>query len=72
MSLTEILPALHELPRVDKLRVIQFLVIELAKDEGVNLLEPNKAYPVWSPYNAFEAASVLLNALAMDQRASHG
>jgi hypothetical protein len=63
MSLTELFPVLHELPRADKLRAIQFLVAELAKEEGVTLLEPGAAYPIWTPYQAFEAADNLLRTL---------
>jgi hypothetical protein len=40
---------------------MQFLVIELAKGEGAVL--DAAAYPLWTPYNAFEAANVLLEAL---------
>ena len=72
MTLTELLPALQELPRADKLRVVQFLVFELAKEEGVTLFESGETYPIWTPYNAFEAADTLLNALAMDQELNHG
>lgn len=67
MSLTELLPELQALPRADKLRLMQFLVSELAKEEGVTLLETDKTYPVWTPYNAFEAADVLLKALEKEK-----
>ena len=67
MSLTEVLPVLHELKRADKLRVLQFLVIELAADEGVTLLEAGKSYPVWTPFNSFSAAKVLLETLEADK-----
>ncbi|MEW6212781.1 MAG: hypothetical protein AB1631_30930 [Acidobacteriota bacterium] len=63
MAVAELLPALKELPRADKLRVMQFLLSELAREEG-DLLEAGAEYPVWSPYDSFEAASTLLNALA--------
>ena len=46
------------------------MMIELAQEEGV-LLKPDSAYPVWSPYQAFEAADALLDALTADQAASH-
>jgi len=72
MTLTELLPTLQELPRADKLRVVQFLVFELAREEGVTLFESGGTYPIWTPYNAFEAADTLLNALAMDQELNHG
>ena len=64
MSLNELIPALQTLSRADKLRLIQFLVIELAKEENIPLLDMDKNYPVWSPYDAFEAANTLLEALA--------
>ena len=57
MKLAELLPALHELPRADKFRAVQFLTAELAQGEGSLL--PDSEYPVWSPYEAQDAASVL-------------
>lgn len=67
MSLVELLPALQELSRGDKLRLIQFLVSELAKEEDITLIDPNEDYPIWSPFEAFEAADTLLEALAQDK-----
>ena len=66
MELTELLPTLRELNRIDKLRLMQFLVSELAKEENA-LLNVGEAYPIWSPYNSFEAASTLLDALKEDR-----
>ena len=57
MQLSELLPALHQLPRADKFRALQFLTTELAQDEGG--LVPGAEYPVWSPYEAHEAAATL-------------
>lgn len=62
MSLNELLPTLKGLPRADKLRIMQFLISELAREEGA-LLEADAQYPVWSPYDSFDAAGTLLNAL---------
>jgi hypothetical protein len=62
MSVTKLAPLLHELDRADKLRVLLLLVYELAQEEGA-LLQPGIAYPVWSPYDSFEAANTLLNVL---------
>lgn len=67
MSLNELLPILQELPRADKLRLIQFLVFELAKEDNIVLLDIDGNYPVWSPYDAFEAADSLLEALEQDK-----
>jgi hypothetical protein len=61
--ITELLPKIQTLPKADKLRLMQFLVSELAREEGVTLLQPNAEYPIWTPYDAFDAATTLLNAL---------
>lgn len=57
MTLSELLPALHNLPRTDKFRAVQFLTADLAHDEGQLL--PGAEYPVWSPYDAHDAAATL-------------
>ena len=67
MSLVELIPVLQSLPRADKLRLLQFLAFELAQEEGVPWFDPEIAYPVWTPYNAFEAADILLQALEVDK-----
>ena len=59
MSLSELLPTVQELPRVDKLRLMQWLAARLAKEEGVPLLSSEVEYSVWSPYDAHEAAATL-------------
>jgi len=66
MSLTELVSAVQALPHADKLRLMQALVVELARDEGIPLLSDVKAYPIWTPYDAFDAASTLLKALNAD------
>jgi hypothetical protein len=72
MSLVELLPVLQALPKDDKLRLMQFLVFELAKEEGITLLELGKTYSLWTPYNAFEAADTLLKALAEEKTSYNG
>ena len=62
MSLTDVLPEVQTLSRLDKIRLIQFLAQDLARDEN-NLIEPDRSYPVWSPDRAFMAAAVLLEVL---------
>src|SRR5262252_2952961 len=47
MSLTELVPAIRRLPRADKLRLMQFLVIDLAQEEGIPLLSVDAEYPIW-------------------------
>ncbi|MCL0050411.1 hypothetical protein M1O57_02895 [Dehalococcoidia bacterium] len=67
MLVTELLPKVQVLPRADKLRLMQFLVFELAREEGIALLQPDQDYPIWTPYDAFDAAKTLLNALEEEQ-----
>lgn len=63
MSLTELVPNVKLLPRADKLRLLQLLVVELAEEEGVALLTPDREYPIWTPLNAFGAAETLMKML---------
>ncbi len=69
MTLGELLPALHGLPRADKLRVIQLLASDVAREEGVELTAADKPYPIWSPYDAFEGAATLLRVLDEERAA---
>jgi hypothetical protein len=63
MSLAELLPSVHALPRSDKFRLMQELIAELAQEEGLAAGE----YPVWSPYEAHSAAATLMNLLDQDK-----
>lgn len=67
MSLVEILPTIRALPRADKLRLVYLLVAELAREEGIALVEERGPYQVWTPYNAFDAAGTLWQALYKDR-----
>ncbi|NET00794.1 MAG: hypothetical protein F6K61_09500 [Sphaerospermopsis sp. SIO1G1] len=62
MVSTELLNTLHTLSRADKLYIMQVLISELAQEE-TNLIKPDQSYPVWSPYDAFDAASTMLEVL---------
>ena len=66
MGINELAPILAALDRADKLRVLQLLIQELAKEDGALL--NGESYPIWSPYDAFEAADVLLEALKAEPR----
>ncbi len=69
MTLSELLPELYALARADKLRVIQILATDVAREEGVEMPEAGKAYPIWSPYGAFGGAAALLRVLDEEQAA---
>jgi hypothetical protein len=66
MSLSELLPAIHALPRADKLRLMQVLVAEIATEEAVALPATDTAHIIWTPYDAYDAAAVLLHVLNED------
>ncbi|MBW4690731.1 MAG: hypothetical protein KME27_03085 [Lyngbya sp. HA4199-MV5] len=72
MPLTELMLQIQTLPKIDKLRLMQFLATELVKEEDANFFVANQEYPVWSPYSCSEAANVLMNLLAAKQQEKHG
>lgn len=63
MTLAELLPVLHALPRADKVRAVQFLTSELAQQESQRVLTDGAEYPVWSPFDAHDAATTLADFL---------
>ena len=63
MSLAELRPLIKILPSSDKFRLVQELVAELAQEEGLTEGE----YPVWSPYDAHEAAATLMQLVEQDK-----
>jgi hypothetical protein len=67
MSLIELLPTIHALPRADKLRLMQVLVAEIASEEAIALPPTDTAHTTWSPYDACDAAATLLRVLHEDQ-----
>ncbi len=70
MVSAELLNTLRNLNRADKLYIMQVLVSELAQAE-TNLIQPGQEYPVWSPYNAFEAADSMLQVLENAKTKTH-
>ena len=66
MTAAELFPTLRVLPRVDKLKVMQFLIAELAKDEEP-VLQSGATYSIWSPLNSHEAAHQLAQLLETEQ-----
>jgi len=70
MTLHELLPALQTLARGEKLRLIEVLAADVAREEGLAAPAAGTAYPMWSPYDAFEGAATLLQALDQDKGVS--
>ena len=72
MPLVELMSQIQTLPKIDKLRLMQFLATELVKEEDANFFVANQGYPVWSPYNCSEAANILMNLLATKEQEKNG
>jgi hypothetical protein len=70
MTLSEIMPSIQSLPRADKLRLIQLLATDIARDEGIVLDLADKTVPIWSPHDSFQGAATLLTVLNEDKVAS--
>lgn len=62
MTVAELFPTLKSLPRADKLKVMQFLITELAKEEKPTL-QPGATYSLWSPLNSHAASHQLAQLL---------
>lgn len=70
MVSSELISTLRKLNRADKLYIMQVLISELAQQE-TELIKPDQSYPVWSPYDAVEAANTMLNVLQAAQTQDH-
>ena len=66
MTLAELLPALHSLAKSEKLRAIQVLAADVARENGETFVPSEAPYPVWSPYDAFDGAATLMRLLEED------
>jgi hypothetical protein len=62
-SLPNLLPTVRALSRADKYRLLQLLTVELAQGEGVPLIEAGASFPIWTPFDAFDAAAKLFEEL---------
>jgi len=47
----------------DKLRLLQVLAGDVASEDEIVPADTAKAYPVWSPHEAFDGAATLLRVL---------
>ncbi len=63
MSLTEILPAVRQLPTLDKIRLIRILAEELDVEKNIFPFEPYRIYYLATPYDAFGAGKALMDAM---------
>lgn len=70
MVSSELISTLRELSRSDKFYIMQLLISELAQQE-TDLIKPDQSYPVWSPYDAVEAADTMLKVLQAAKTQDH-
>lgn len=69
MTVADVLPTLKALNHKDKIRALQFLANEVAKEEEV-FFEEGKTYEIYSPYDSFEAAEQLKKLLEEKESAN--
>ena len=62
MTVAELLPTLKALNHKEKIRIIKFLANEIADEEEI-FFEEGASYPVWSPFESYQAAEQLMNLL---------
>ena len=70
MVSSELIATLREMNRSDKFQIVQILISELAQQD-TDLIKPDLAYPVWSPYDAVEAADTMLKVLNAAKTQDH-
>ncbi len=69
MSLAEVIPLVNNLSQPDKLSLFKLLAAQVP-DAELQVIFSASEYPVWSPYDATEAANVLMQMIRDDQEAS--
>jgi len=66
MTLAELLPAVQQLPLADKRKLIRILAEEVDGGNDIAPLVPGQVYSLPTPYDAYGAAGILLQALESD------
>lgn len=69
MSLTELISLVNNLSHSDKLSLFKLLATQIPEAE-LHVIFSASEYPVWSPYDATEAATVLMQMIQDDQEVS--
>jgi hypothetical protein len=70
MTTADLFLTLRGLTRAEKLKVMQFIIAELAKEEEPTL-QAGATYSLWSPLNSHEAAHKLSQLLESNQTAQN-
>lgn len=68
MSNPELLEQLRQLSDADQVEIIQTLSAELAKRKGLESLDNEVAYRLWSPYDYSDAAQKLMSVLEQENK----
>ena len=69
MSLAELIPFVNNLSQLDKLSLFKLLAAQVP-DAQLQAIFSDSEYPIWSPYEATEAASILMQMIQDDREAS--
>ena len=69
MSLPELIPLVNNLSQADKLSLFKLLATQIP-DPELQVIFSAPEYPIWSPYDAKEAANILMQMIQDDQEVS--
>ena len=69
MSLSELIPLVNNMSQSDKLSLFKLLASQIPEAE-LQIIFSASEYPVWSPYDATEAANIMSQMIQDDQEAS--
>jgi hypothetical protein len=69
MSLSELIPLVNNLSQSDKLSLFKLLAAQIP-DAELQIVFSASEYPIWSPYDATEAADILMQMIKDDREAS--
>lgn len=69
MSLAELIPLVNNLNQSDKLSLFKLLAAQIP-DAELQVIFSASEYPIWSPYDATEAADILMHMIQDDREAS--
>jgi hypothetical protein len=70
MSITELIPAVRALPRIEKIRIAQLLLDDLAGEELLSMLKQGQEFPIYTPEFAPGAAAQLATLLEQQGKPS--
>jgi len=68
MPFVELQYAIKPLPRLEKLRLMEWMIADMTREETALTLKSGESYPIWSPYDAYDAADTLWYELSEEKR----